>query len=727
MTLEPNLETEFILNNEEHLLAFSVFNQGEIFEDGARFETGSRGPQRLPFEFSVEDLKRFKKDSSNKKIVNQLTQDHSEAISRKEHRLRRLCPIVVKYLSEDEKEAYKSELAELINLKILSFNDELIRHRAGSQAKLASLLFEVARYQLLCNTRTQAINPSTLEGDFGLDELEKRSSLELTLKYLSGKKGTGSREEALDDLKLNPTRVALDSMAETNFFRLYSLWALGNGGFLDSLIYIPEIREWMPFINWERFDKRLNYPTRALGYLSWTMYFTRLSLNAALIVKHCYPGLINDKEKELAFPDRLHQQWQQRKYVMGNDIIWGIVNLVSFYWFISSVSPLFGAIGGLLNVGLMLFDLWIVRLKLTEGQQRFDKDTEIITKKIRLIDQEIGRLKKELEKNENDEAAKKQLVMLEKLKKAREEEYELLKEKWQQEKRGLVRLTHTTIWFTFAMALMYAPNFALLLSTGGAGTLGAMATLLMTFAPWIMMAGCAIAVALTVIEVLGDYNDVIITHRARCEQMGKELEELKEALQDKTLTANERKKSLIELTRLENELAYSQQLIKDERTKQMVNGTLLVVAPVILFAVLNVASFGLMAGFLAVLAITFVVGKLYLDSSLSTAKEPTPFDITEEEIERQIQGSRSKAQGTRDKAQGARSKAQVENSQEKKKAPRVARSMSLGFMKNETCHSSVGGSLAPHLGGDNRVEQAEQGQTLERRHSFAGFRSHMLA
>jgi hypothetical protein len=347
----------------------------------------------------------------------------------------------------------------------------------------------------------------------------------------------------------------------------------------------------------------------------------------------CYRWAKNDKDRELDEFGQFNQQWGQRKYVIGNDIIWGIVNLVSFYWFISAVSPLFGAIGGLLNVGLMLFDLAMVRVRLAEGGAQFEKDSQKIRLAVEKIDREIVELEQKRQDTQTEsDIKKKELVKLEALrlrKKALIEELELLRETWEQEKQGLVRLTHTTIWFTLAMAFMYAPNFALLLSIGNSGFLGALSTALVIGAPWIMMVGCIIAVTLTVIEVSGDHDDVIKTHQARVSNIQKDIEGCLQTLARLKPGSNKHKKHQIELIRLRNELAYSQQLIQDEKNKRLVNGVLLVVAPVVLFAVLNIGSFALMATLLSVLALVFVIGKLSLDSYLSTAKEPSPCDISE--------------------------------------------------------------------------------------------------
>lgn len=563
----------------------------------------------LPFEFSEDDLRLLKAGSdSDKALLYQLCLNHSDEISRKKKTLRKLYLNLFPIPETADLEAFIGLYQSLIYLEILQFNSLLIQQSAGAKEAYLSLIEDLSILKQLgglddvLNDEKSAflsLNPASLSTFNGL------------VRYFSGQKGQGLGTEKLDELQYNPTRRLLDTIADVNFYRLYSMWALGNGGALDSLYTISELTKLTPFINWDRFQKRLSTPGPFLSGLSYQMYLFRLSLNSALIFKHYFCP--SAKEKILNDIDRLNQEIRKRKYLLWNDSVWFFVNGLCATILMTSISPLLGSIGGLLNVGLMVSDyLMVVDDKKHCYQTYLDEK-----KKLEAVILQLSQ--------DSSAHAKKQRI-------AKEQELALLEEEWLQQSQYFSRLQTTTIIFMFSMALMYAPDFALCL----AGLLASSPFLsaFLVAAPWLMLVGGLLSLTLNIVEVHGVHHDNYLKAKADLGQ----LEEKLDALNAKIASLDENTDEALlngyycQKSLLEKEIAYTKQLIIDEKRKADAKVVLMAIAPVVLFALLNISSFPLMLASVLLMAVLTIAANYQLDKVLTKASPPTlGDDITSSE------------------------------------------------------------------------------------------------
>lgn len=215
----------------------------------------------------------------------------------------------------------------------------------------------------------------------------------------------GSIDEAdiTHDLKQdNPSRVPCclqgpytpcvairETLSEMNWYRLYWVWAGGNGGLLAAVLSLPGVKS--HYDKEGKMAQKLDMPLNILGYLSWTLYYLRFILNLLMMLKHLLPV---GENKKFSLKERFAIQWAQRKFTMMNDLVWGTVDLVTVYWLTGNVSKMAGAWGGVLTVCLMLFDVFLAYKERREEKARFDTANHALKQK---ISQRSGEIEKQIE------------------------------------------------------------------------------------------------------------------------------------------------------------------------------------------------------------------------------------------------------------------------------------------------------------------------------------------
>ncbi|TAL65424.1 MAG: hypothetical protein EPN84_01550 [Legionella sp.] len=168
-----------------------------------------------------------------------------------------------------------------------------------------------------------------------------------------------------------------------------------------------------------------NSPTRFTGYMSWVLYYARFSLNLFLLLKHTFGPELSESEKLSTTPywDRFKTQWRMRKYTLLNDSLWGLANMVCFFWFV-------GSDGDLLTIFLLCFDLYSAYYEYAEEQCLYEQTNHD-------FDTQIAKLKQQLE-DEKDISAKKDLYK--RIKKLEKDQKECVRA-WEHKKIGLISAT----------------------------------------------------------------------------------------------------------------------------------------------------------------------------------------------------------------------------------------------------------------------------------------------
>ncbi len=213
--------------------------------------------------------------------------------------------------------------------------------------------------------------------------------------------------ERILELVTDKTKAVVSWMSAINEKRLYWVW---GGGLLRTVLSLLPTE----FYNILNAKDVATAPSRFTGYMSWTLYYARFALNAFLLIKDTFAPPMTAKERELGkidYWERFKTQWDIRKFTLLNDSIWGIANMVCFFWFR-------GSDGDALTIALLGFDLFIAIWDFEEQKTIYNKkmlDYEIQIHSLRMelhettgpadinaLLQQIHKLEKEQSKSQRD-------------------------------------------------------------------------------------------------------------------------------------------------------------------------------------------------------------------------------------------------------------------------------------------------------------------------------------
>ena len=146
------------------------------------------------------------------------------------------------------------------------------------------------------------------------------------------------------------TVKAIEEMSKVNGLRLYWVW----GGCLLSTVIsmLPDT-----FINKQSAGSAVAMPAPITGYASWLLYYTRFGVNLSLLLKHTLTGpwmSVEERDKIPAW-ERFKSQWNQRKFALLNDSIWGVANMACYFWLVGP--GMLGYCGNVATAGLLVMDV----------------------------------------------------------------------------------------------------------------------------------------------------------------------------------------------------------------------------------------------------------------------------------------------------------------------------------------------------------------------------------
>ena len=407
-------------------------------------------------------------------------------------RIKQFIPAAIAYMSDAERDYWHSLFSELLVASLYQYNLDVCldrkRELSDQQQNLAYYLLQLQRLE------QKGVNRPVLVQD---DELSVQNSY--------AQQWLADRWTAANTA---PVSTTIDWMSDINWYRLYWVWTGGSGGFLGSILDLEPVKQ-LP--GRDQASNRLESPGNTLGHCSWVLYSTRFLLNLGLMLKHTTAqlGQLNEDEQQVDAARRWQAQWDQRKFIMLNDLVWGWVNGSSFMWFTSSVSPAMGVIGGLLNVILMSFDVSMAMLDLSEQTRLYQDESEQLKARLAASQQQLhqelatnqlanieqvfalreylalqqrlgqGTLANEAALQARLQALAKQLttvqiseipletcmklIALDRLQFSLQQDSNILDFQWHYKKLGLESTLSLAMWFVPAMVLMFANIFPVML------------------------------------------------------------------------------------------------------------------------------------------------------------------------------------------------------------------------------------------------------------------------
>ena len=311
----------------------------------------------------------------------------SESVEIFSNRLDSINPTTIHLLNHAQKKALHQEL--LFGFYI--FSTQFYLHEVESNKQY---LKNIAEKLHQTTNLIHVINCDKLEGPKAILARELGENDKLC-KYLAIPLGQeiANRTTKFIDSQTDAIKGMMDPLNERRLF-----WVWGEDVVAWLLRLLPD-----SFANKKSAEKALHAPDGILGAVGWSLYYARFTIELGLLLKHTLQGpWMNEDEALIPAYERFQSQWQQRKFIMLNDLAWATVNLVTYFWLVGK--GLMGYLGDVVTVSLLLFDasvtLWRYFEEDTLHNQtmlRIEKDIQAIEDKlIKANDEEQGVLKHQL-------------------------------------------------------------------------------------------------------------------------------------------------------------------------------------------------------------------------------------------------------------------------------------------------------------------------------------------
>lgn len=371
-------------------------------------------------------------------------------------------PASFPYLSQTQRKALLRELLFAFYIFSAQYKLDSAEHRWQNQKIYGALIKQCADLINELKKSSKALSPETILTTATDDDYGKHAKylgltivapfvtervMELSSTTVKEWKGTGS------------SNVLIKWMNDINALRLYWVW---GGGLLSSTLDMLS----------EDLGNKLQTRDAMVahapitGYMSWVLYYARFGINLGLLLKHTIAGpWMSEEERQIPAWERFKTQWEQRKFSLLNDSIWGMANMVCFFWLTGR--GMMGHMGNVVTTALLLMDVCLSTWRFLEESTQHNADMVRYERDIKALREAIN---KEGIAAEEKEILQLQLSSL--LKARHQSEFN-----WRYKKYGLANdLTYAVCLLT-AFALMccflfppaaIAPATALILGIIGA-------------------------------------------------------------------------------------------------------------------------------------------------------------------------------------------------------------------------------------------------------------------
>lgn len=293
--------------------------------------------------------------------------------------------VLFAYMSKNQKDQLKFDL----NLAILLLMAQQ-QHELDYQKTENTKVYEekIRRGLALCATLDplyQEYIGKNPEQAYGLDEKP--------VKYLGIALAFEFGAQLIDFISHISSKKIKEIMGAINEKRLYWVW---GSTFLKTVIdLIPSAIGAATAIR---------APDPYTGNLSWILYYLRFTLNLFLLLKHTIKGpWMSAEEAKMPWTERFQTQWDQRKFTLLNDLLWGTANLLCYFWLIGKNLSVFG---DALTVALLVFDVTVAIWDFEENKTLYLQDMQQFDKDIN----ELNLMKKQFLDTESDEQLRKENI-----------------------------------------------------------------------------------------------------------------------------------------------------------------------------------------------------------------------------------------------------------------------------------------------------------------------------
>lgn len=292
-----------------------------------------------------------------------------KSVARFDEQLNDINPAIFKYLMDEQRVALAQDLYFAFYLFYANYNLDLKEERYQSLAFRGAQIKKCAKLLNLLRASTDINNPEQ-QRELVFDDSEK------PVKYL----GLTILAPILSEVIENTVsgKKAIEVMTNINGVRLYWVWAKAFIGSAFSFINATDAQN----------NLGLPYPYTITGYMSWVLYAARFGINLYFLIKHSRgTNQLTDEEKQLTADERFLNQWNQRKFSLINDSIWGLANLACFFWLVGD--GMLGWWGNVATAVLLLMDVCVSIWAWREAEAGYVADLERLSQDISSISSKI--------------------------------------------------------------------------------------------------------------------------------------------------------------------------------------------------------------------------------------------------------------------------------------------------------------------------------------------------
>ncbi|MDF1683876.1 MAG: hypothetical protein P1U36_04375 [Legionellaceae bacterium] len=194
----------------------------------------------------------------------------------------------------------------------------------------------------------QGTKPTPLEGPKTVGDKDA------PLRYFGMLNFVPAVEDMIKEMTLNNVENKHDILASYNGLRLYLVWANALAQSICNVI-AQSVQQTLTVTQTILTDLAL-----ATGSLGFILYFTTFGISASIVLQNTLSLGLTKKVRalELGWYERFQAQWDERKFLMLNNAVWGLVNFVCFFWLVGQNA--LGFWGNVLTGVLFIADLFLV-------------------------------------------------------------------------------------------------------------------------------------------------------------------------------------------------------------------------------------------------------------------------------------------------------------------------------------------------------------------------------
>ncbi|KTD67486.1 putative secreted esterase [Legionella santicrucis] len=511
--------------------------------------------------------------------------------------------VMFAYMSDEQKEQLRFDLKMTLLLLLAQQQHEIDYQKTENRKAYTQHIKRCVEFLLELDPEYQNFIIKSPE--------QTELSKDQPLKYLGWVVGHELGQKIVDwtDTKTEKgaTKTIKEYMGSLNEKRLNWVW---ESTFLKTVIdLVPKDHP-----NAGQAAQAIRYPDPYTGTLSWALYYARFALNLSLLLKHTIKGpWMSEEEAKMPWYERFQTQWDQRKFSLLNDSLWGTANLVCFFWLTGK--SILGTWGDAITVALLIFDISIAIWDFEEQKTKYNKAMLQYSEDIARIEKRLKVLKGNQQQEGKQERATEERQLEMQLHALRREQAKCSRE-WQMNKLSLISSIAYAVGLMLAFVVLTMPFLPV--AAPVAATLA--------------LVGAVVCLAFTMIyNAVKGGIELYATHQTRKEI--KEEYDLKVSILKRDghkLTEKERKLLFLEIKKLKAETEYQKQMMIYQSVNLIRGIALDIFIPAVVFISLVCMPLGF--GILTIgAALGFALGSRALVDSLFKPEEKKALEFDQQE------------------------------------------------------------------------------------------------